>query len=628
MKTVIWITLIVIVLGLAGGAWYWMNFGSIVSQKPGPLPPVDLTSVRQLEQGKVVGFKDGIGVQHWLGIPYAAPPVGKLRWRAPQPAQPWQGERKALAYGAICPQYSIPMFTSPAAKPPQVRGDEDCLTLNVFAPAMSPESVPQGPDRMPVMVWIHGGGNSGGEARIYDGIRHLATRDKVVLVTIQYRLGIFGWFAHPAILADGTTAEDRSGNFGTLDQIAALRWVRDNIAAFGGDPQRVTVFGESAGGMNVLALLASPPARGLFQRAIVQSGIAATNSMAEGINYTDDAEPGMSFSAKEVAANLRVAEGQAADRAAAKAQLAGMKEDALRAWLRGMSAEELLKGVKPSNMGMYPGPRIFRDGVVIPADGLMAAYADPARVDHVPVIMGTNRDEYKTFIASNPEYVSRHFLFLRRVKDQVAYDRVAKYFSDRWKVRGADDPARAMTQAGLQSVWVYRWDWNEGRQNALIDTRSLYGAAHGMEISFAFGAPEENDFTFSGNAENRAGRKTLSDAMVAYWLEFAKSGDPGRGTTGSFPDWKAWSTGGGEHYLHLDAPSGGGVRMGDDVLDEAHIKARLIADKSLDEKGRCRMYAELYLYGVMGSDLFRASEYDALGCKAYPVESFKPTTWP
>src|SRR5262249_9099617 len=225
--------------------------GSRATERPAPEQSLRRTTT----SGEVVGSVGRYGSATWLGIPYAAPPVGALRWRAPEPPPRWDGVREALVAGSPCVQYAGPFGGINDVKRLEPAGYEDCLFLNVYAPrAATPTS------RLPVMVWIHGGGNSVGHAGTYDG-GNLTERENVVVVTINYRLGPFGWLRHAALRGDGTTDLDRSGNFGTLDQIRALEWVRDNVAVFGGDPGNVTVFGESAGGRNVVALLDARPAR-------------------------------------------------------------------------------------------------------------------------------------------------------------------------------------------------------------------------------------------------------------------------------------------------------------------------------------------------------------------------------
>ena len=202
------------------------------AQKGRPPPVADPSSRRVTASGPVVGMQGGYGSHVWLGIPYAKPPLGELRWRAPQPAAAWTDTRVALALGSPCPQYTSPLW-GVSGKEGTIAGSEDCLYLNVYAPRVAEDAVPAGDRRWPVMVWIHGGGNSIGQGGAYEG-GHLAAAEHVVVVTVNYRLGPFGWFRHAALRADAAGAAEQSGNFATLDVIGALEWVRDNIAAFGG----------------------------------------------------------------------------------------------------------------------------------------------------------------------------------------------------------------------------------------------------------------------------------------------------------------------------------------------------------------------------------------------------------
>jgi carboxylesterase type B len=230
--------------------------------RPLERPAPDPASRRTTPSGAVVGLRADYGSHAWLGIPYARPPVGALRWRAPQPPEPWTGTREALADGAACTQYpSLAGGVSGPADEPG--GSEDCLVLNVWAPPFAPDAVPAGAARLPVMVWIHGGGHTIGEGGFYNG-GNLAVTHRLIVVTINYRLGPFGWFRHAALRDGDASPAERSGNFGTLDLVRALAWVRDHAGAFGGDPGNVTVFGESAGGVNVFSLLLAPQARGLL----------------------------------------------------------------------------------------------------------------------------------------------------------------------------------------------------------------------------------------------------------------------------------------------------------------------------------------------------------------------------
>ena len=267
-----------------------------IRSQPEPIPPPsrDDTTLRSTTAGDVVGFRDRFGARSWQGIPFAAAPVGANRWRAPQLPDTYDTVLEALAPGQMCPQLASQLSGSDGTSGAgAIAGDEDCLYLNIWSP---PNAV-----RLPVMYWIHGGGNTLGHGGSYNGAA-LAVNREVVVVTINYRLGFFGWFSHPA-LASGNPLDD-SGNYGTLDAIRGLQWVQDNIHAFGGDADNVTAFGESAGGMNAYALLLSPMARNLFHRAISQSGILITSTLASAENAVDDPEPGSKNSSTELLLRL------------------------------------------------------------------------------------------------------------------------------------------------------------------------------------------------------------------------------------------------------------------------------------------------------------------------------------
>ncbi|WP_200821344.1 carboxylesterase family protein [Oceanicoccus sp. KOV_DT_Chl] len=229
----------------------------------------DKSSTRKSGSGTFVGFADIHDTHAWLGIPFAEAPVSDLRWRAPLPVSPSDKPLQALAYQPPCVQYWNPL-TGVAGEEGEVVGSEDCLHLNVWAPAFEQEAVPKGDQRLPVMVWIHGGGNTIGTANTYQG-HHLASDQKIIFVALNYRLGVLGWFGHEAIRNTSASPEDASGNYGVLDMIAGLQWVKDNISAFGGDPNNVTIFGESAGGRNVYALLGSPLAGGYSIRPLCRA---------------------------------------------------------------------------------------------------------------------------------------------------------------------------------------------------------------------------------------------------------------------------------------------------------------------------------------------------------------------
>ncbi|MBW2373551.1 MAG: carboxylesterase family protein, partial [Deltaproteobacteria bacterium] len=560
-----------------------------------PTPPTagtaDPQTARSLPQGQVVGFAGEFGAHNWRGIPFAEPPVGPLRWRAPRPAPAWEGVREALVFGSACPQIANAAGGWDGAERGAPTGREDCLTLNVFAPPWAPERVPSGQERKPVMVWIHGGGNSVGDALPYDA-GNLAASHDLLVVTVQYRLGPLGWFRHASLRGEGTSAEDRSGNFGTLDLIQALDWVRENIAAFGGDPRRVTIFGESAGGRNVYTLLLSPLARGLFHRAVVQSGGLRSHSPAEAENFADDPEPGHAASSNEILLKhlaLSVSgAGEEEPRSAARMKLDAFSPDQVEQYLRAIPPGELLRLYDVyGGTGMLGQPQVFRDGFVLPEDPLRNALAE-GRYNQVPVIVGTNRDESKLFMSFNPEYVRTVMRVPLWRRDAVAYERDARYGSNTWKALGVDGPAESMRRVQGPSVFAYRFDWDELASPLWLDLPTLLGAAHAIEIPFVFGRFElgrVGSRIFDETSE--PDRTQLAQAMMSYWAQLAHNGDPGHGRDWKLPRWQAWGTG-DNTFLVLDSQAGGGIRMSDERVTVQGLVDAVLQDADFpDDATRC-----------------------------------------
>jgi len=586
----------------------------------------DPSSARTLAQGRILGVADSKDTQGWVGIPFAEPPVGPRRWRAPLPPAPWQGVREATKFGGPCVQFAGRLAGS-KAEPGTVIGSEDCLTLNVWAPRFDADKVPTGSERLPVMVWIHGGGNTLGTASFYAIARNLAAEQHVIIIAPNYRLGVFGWFHNPAIYGEGSTPEDRSGNYGTLDLIRALEWVKENAAAFGGDPGNVTLFGESAGGMNVFSLLVSPRAKGLFHRAISQSGMPTSASLTEASHLVDDAEPGREGSSGEILVRLFQLDGLAKDRAEAKAKLAAMSAQELSRYLYSKTPKELLSPFNngTQTFGMYRVPNILRDGVVLPKEPFLEVLSDSTRYNAVPTILGTNRDEMKLFMAGNPEYVGKFLGVIPQIKDVARYNRVAAYLTDTWKVIGADLPASRMRAAQGPSVYAYRFDWDEEPMRGPVDMSVLLGAAHGVEIPFIFREFQADLFGVNSEA-NLAGRKELSAKMASYWTEFAKTGSPGRGRDGSLLEWKPWdsSSASAERLMIFDTTAGGGTRMSSEELTLNALTERLSQDPAFKDKPveRCKQFAQMLQF-LVGTGGWHPEDFKTLGgglCREYSVE--------
>lgn len=464
--------------------------------------------------GRVQGETDKAGTFAWKGIPYAQPPLGALRWKAPLPPKPWSKVLQADRFSSASLQ-KLPLGSLAS-------GSEDSLYLNVWRPADKRTG-------LPVYVWIHGGGNSigsAGQTEDYLGY-NLASRGGLVFVSLNYRLGIFGWFRHPG-LAEGNPQDD-SGNYGTLDLIAALGWIRDNIAAFGGDPGNVTIAGESAGAFNVLTLMLAPQARGLFHRAVAQSGYRTDASL----------EKAEAFS-RGLAQKIAVREGLAAP----------PEGKAFSSWLRGIPGKTLLSQVERGVAGMSPFPYPIWDGTVLPAEGF-AAFSDPSKVAPVPLIIGTNKEETKVFQ-----------LLGRQDPRDPLYQIGAEVASAAWKASGADSIADAIVSGdGNRKVYVYRFDWGapDGEGESVLGKASgrLLGAAHGMDIPFFL----QNDTLFGNllplpvfTSRNEEGRKALQRAMGGYLLGFMELGEPRARSENPLPEWKAWDAGSREpSFLILDA---------------------------------------------------------------------------
>ncbi|MBF2753835.1 MAG: carboxylesterase family protein [Gammaproteobacteria bacterium AqS3] len=547
---------------------------------PPPQPPEADPSTRiDLSTGSLIGYRSE-GVRVWKGIPYAAAPVGELRWKAPRPAEAWQGEREAVEFGNRCVQFGSPLGGAAPEEYGLVIGSEDCLFLNVYAP----ENLPRD-DARAVMLWIHGGGNTIGSSNSYD-FTDLVRNEGVVAVSINYRMGPFGWFAHEALAAQGEQPEDRSANFAVLDMVQALRWVQDNIGAFGGDPERVTIFGESAGGTDVFALLLAPQARGLFHRAIAQSGTLGTQSLDWSRSGSESGGHSMEQLWREQFAGAPQGDDAAA----------------LASWMRGLDAEALmmsyLRGGEPGARNFNP-PRIIGDGIVLPEDGMTAGFT---RGDHhrVPIISGATRDEMKLFMALDPEHADIWFGGLQIfARDETLYELHARYTSSAWKAQSVDDLA-----AALQSdIWTYRFDWDEEASLLFTDFSQIFGAAHAFEIPFITGEfrlGSLTDIIFTD--ENRERARTLSRQMQGYWAEFARSGAPADGGAGH-PLWKPWSeededenedegngngNGNGGNMLILDSSADGGVRMASSELSSIRLLDELASDPGFaDEVQRC-----------------------------------------
>jgi para-nitrobenzyl esterase len=576
-----------------------------------PQTVADSGALRHTAAGDIVGFADKHDTFAWLGLPFAQPPVGPLRWRAPQSALPWTGTRQALAMSPGCTQLDTFAILNKHA----ISGSENCLYLNVWAPRMPADQATQ--KRLPVMVWIHGGGNTMGFAEATPG-DHLAGAEQVVVVTLQYRLGIFGWFSHPALRETAASPVDASSNFGLLDLIAGLGWVHDNIAAFGGNPGNVTIFGESSGAHDVMALLVAAPAKGLFQRAISESGSVHATPRSEAENYREDA--GLPDSSREFINRLLIADG-APDRDAAKARQQAMDGPALVAYLRGKSAAQLLAGATRGGFGMYEWPVVIRDGTVLPDRPMIQDFADPAQYNAVPVMLGANRDESKLFMMGDPDLTETRLGFLPKIKDLPTYNRITGYHSEKWRAEAVEEVAAVLRKSQGDTVYAYRFDWDDEPAYSLVNLHDLLGAAHSTEVNFVFGDDVTTGLPFVRSSANGLGRDALSDAMMGYWANFARTGAPGTGGKPMNPVWQPWSET-GPTLMTLNSPDHGGPVMTDIHERIADLKTRLRTDAAFaTPKARCKLYYGLFHDSFGGDEYFDGAEFKNLGCGEHVPES-------
>jgi para-nitrobenzyl esterase len=585
---------------------------STVTEPPAVADPA---TERVLEQGRVVGFTGRYGAHVWRGLPYAEPPVGPLRWRAPREPKAWAGTRPALAAASPCMQMPS-VFGGVESRDPDIPvGSEDCLYLNVFAPRFAADAVPRNGSRLPVMVWIHGGGNVVGHAGRYDG-GALATREHVIVVTINYRLGPFGWFRHAALRDATASDDDRSGNFGTLDMVRALAWLRANVAAFGGDPENVTIFGESAGARDVFTLLLSPRAAGLAHRAVIQSGGTATTTLEAAENHADAVPAGDRNSSGEIVLRLLGGDGGHGD---AKARIAALAPAEIERRLRALPAATFLLAYhRESQEGLIDLPQLFRDGVVLPAEPPLEALRRGA-YNRIPTILGTNRDENKLFMALNPEFTWRLLGLVPVIRDPARYEATARHLSRHWKARGADEPAGLMLAAQGPSVWVYRFDWDEEPTILTVDVARLIGAAHGLEIPFVFGhwdLGSQTNLLFSEADE--PGRLALSASMMRYWATFARTGNPNGTATGVVSTWQPFALPEGR-ALVFDTERDGGIRMETGTVTTAEALAGPLHDPALTtDQAKCDVYRQLVRWAREPS----REEYGTLvggACARFPL---------
>jgi para-nitrobenzyl esterase len=461
----------------------------------------------KIAQGTVHGKTiNNSKVKAFLGLPYAAPPVGELRWRAPEAAANWSGVRDATQFGSHCAQNLV--FADIHFQ--DAGPSEDCLFLNVYSPADATAT-----SKLPVMFWIHGGGYSAGASSEPRHNGDFLPLKGVVLVTINYRLDVFGFLASESLAREqGGSA----GNYGLMDMIAALRWVKENVGAFGGNPENVTIFGESAGSFAVSTLMASPEAKGLFNHAIGESGGAFSGSL----------------SVEKVAARRK-----ADEEWVAKLGVKSLSE------LRALPTDTILKAVKESDKGFSS----VVDGKVIP-ESIDKIYAE-GRQAHVPLLAGWNRDE-GSFLAIGmnaekfkarieklyPENAAEFLKLYPATSDAEAFRSAADFGGDNFIAFSTWKWIEAHRKTGKSPLYRYHFE----RASPTSKYVQVSEAFHSDEIEYVFGTLDTRE-----GAVWRVEDRVLSDQLMSYWTNFARTGDP---NGAGLPVWPRY--GAGDELIHLD----------------------------------------------------------------------------
>ena len=529
------------------------------------------------------------GIINWDDIPYAQAPVGDLRWKAPREVLK-NNELIESKVNNFCIQKPSGMGGSEFDGDEFFSGSEDCLYLDIKAPKSKSENL------LPVMFWIHGGGNTSGFKDIYDFTK-MVKKHNVIVVTINYRLGPFGWFTHPSIqsLQEG---DDKSSNFGTLDIIAALKWVQSNISLFGGNPDNVTIFGESAGGHNVLSLIASKKAKGLFHKAISQSGYTTSISTEKAYMQDKSSSTSEHTSWKIVNKLLKKA------KQPSQKDLTNIE---IRKTLKEIDARDFF--INYSDRPSYQEiPLLTADGIVIPFNGLKQTLSIRDHINIVPTIAGSNRDEVKLWLASAEYFVGLKYSFFGSLlgvprvalKDEDAFELFNSYRSRAWKIRGVDKPLRSLALAGNNDLYAYRYDWDDHRKWPVANFKKLIGAAHATEIPLLTGNNKlVGDYGFLIYPKGPS-KSFLSKNMMSFWTNFAKTGKPG--TSSNSKEWTKYNglNEANSDFMVLDNRKN--LKMGNDQNSFKSLVNDLYYEKDITDLEKCVVLLQMLTF--VGDDLY------------------------
>jgi len=532
------------------------------------------------------GYSDGHlskGLVYWDDIPYAKPPVDDLRWKAPRSFEN-PDMQISPKENNFCIQKTSSLGGSSQYSDDLISGTEDCLYLDIVAPKKFSEA------KLPVMFWIHGGGNTSGLKDIYD-FSKMAKKHNVLVVRINYRLGPFGWFTHPAI-QEQQVGLDQSSNFGTLDIISALEWVQKNIHLFGGDPNNVTIFGESAGGHNVFSLLVSPQAKNLFHKAISMSGY--TTSISKKNAYKQKLFSSTSNNTSWSIVNKVLKNNQD-----------NYTLNEIRETLYATDAKTFFKNYveRPSYEEI---PLLTNDNIVIPSIGLAKALSDKKYLHNIPVIAGSNNDEVKLWLATAEYFVELEYSFFGsilgipkvKLKDDEAFEAFNYYRSAAWKIRGVDEPLEGMLNSGNKSLYAYRFDWDDHRKFFIADFKKLIGAAHATEIPLLAGNEKLvggyplSDFIYPAGKS----KFYISNNMMNFWSNFAKNGYPGSSTNSI--EWKSYNE--DSSFMILDNKNN--LKMYTDNNSFKNLSMQLFEDERVNDLEKCVILLQMFTF--VGNDIY------------------------
>ena len=562
--------------------------------------------VIETSSGIVDGYKKG-RVAFWDDIPYAKPPIGDLRWKAPRKIINSKNKITSKENN-FCVQR--PSSLGGVDGDGDFVGTEDCLYLDVTAPIKKTSNL------LPVMFWIHGGGNTSGLKDLYD-FNKMVKRHNVIVVRINYRLGPFGWFTHPSI-QDYQSGKDKSSNFGTLDIISALEWTKENIELFGGDPNNITIFGESAGGHNVLSLLVSENSRGLFHKAISMSGY--TTSINPNDAYKQSQKSSTSaHTSSEIIKKILATKNYSDD---------SYSEEDVRKILYNLKTDEFFQHYYDRET-YEEIPLLTSDGLVIPKIGLRDALYEKDHINSVPTIAGSNRDEVKLWIGTAEYFVNLEFspvgsvLNIPKVKlkDEDAFEAFNYYRSNAWKIRGVDIPLKGLHASGNNNLYAYRYDWDDHRRYVVADFKKLIGAAHATEIPLLAGNSKLVGGYPLSDLIYPPGRSKLftSRNMMKFWTNFAKTGKPGKSTNSV--KWESIVNNGdlGNSYIILDSRQN--LKMNSEIKTFKSLAEELYEDNRVNELEKCVILLQMFTF--VGNDFYDENiKYYPGSCNRSKAENF------